>query len=55
MREVGVSWWWLIGSSTRVNYASNLGTIHGVEAMVCLATNGVSFNGEEEGKHSESN
>lgn len=30
----------VVQASTRVNYASNLGTIHGVEAMVCLATNG---------------
>lgn len=30
----------IVQASTRVNYASNLGTIHGVEAMVCLATNG---------------
>jgi len=26
--------------STRVNYASNLGYIHGLESMVCMATNG---------------
>lgn len=26
--------------STRVNYASNLGYIHGLETMVCMATNG---------------
>ncbi|KAJ4348246.1 uncharacterized protein N0V89_009618 [Didymosphaeria variabile] len=30
----------IVQASTRVNYASNLGTIHGVEAMVCLSTNG---------------
>ncbi|KAF2827703.1 Prenylcysteine oxidase [Ophiobolus disseminans] len=30
----------IIQASTRVNYASNLGYIHGLEAMVCMATNG---------------
>ncbi|KAE9988249.1 hypothetical protein EG327_003423 [Venturia inaequalis] len=30
----------IIQASTRVNYAQNLGLIHGVEAMVCLATDG---------------
>lgn len=30
----------LTNSSTRVNYASNLGLIHGLETMVCMATNG---------------
>ncbi|KAH7138128.1 prenylcysteine oxidase 1 [Dendryphion nanum] len=30
----------IIQASTRVNYASNLGLIHGLEAMVCMATNG---------------
>ncbi|KAF1956856.1 Prenylcysteine oxidase [Byssothecium circinans] len=30
----------IIQASTRVNYASNLGMIHGVETMVCMAANG---------------
>jgi prenylcysteine oxidase/farnesylcysteine lyase len=30
----------IIQASTRVNYASNLGMIHGVETMVCMAING---------------
>jgi prenylcysteine oxidase/farnesylcysteine lyase len=30
----------IIQASTRVNYASNLGLIHGLETMVCMATNG---------------
>ena len=30
----------IIQASTRVNYASNLPFIHGVETMVCMATNG---------------
>jgi len=30
----------LIQASTRVNYAQDLANIHGVEAMVCMATNG---------------
>ncbi|KAF2707395.1 prenylcysteine oxidase-like protein 1 precursor [Pleomassaria siparia CBS 279.74] len=30
----------VIQASTRVNYASNLGLIHGVETMVCMATSG---------------
>lgn len=30
----------IIQASTRVNYAQNLGSIHGVEAMVCLAAEG---------------
>ena len=30
----------IVQASTRVNYASNLGYIHGLEAMVCMATNG---------------
>ncbi|KAH7394146.1 prenylcysteine oxidase-like protein 1 precursor [Phaeosphaeria sp. MPI-PUGE-AT-0046c] len=30
----------IIQASTRVNYASNLGYIHGLETMVCMATNG---------------
>ena len=30
----------VIQASTRVNYASNLGYIHGLETMVCMATNG---------------
>jgi prenylcysteine oxidase/farnesylcysteine lyase len=30
----------VIQASTRVNYASNLAYIHGLEAMVCMATNG---------------
>ncbi|KAH5428840.1 hypothetical protein HBI67_174050 [Parastagonospora nodorum] len=30
----------IIQASTRVNYASNLAFIHGLEAMVCMATNG---------------
>jgi prenylcysteine oxidase/farnesylcysteine lyase len=30
----------VIQASTRVNYASNLAFIHGLEAMVCMATNG---------------
>lgn len=30
----------IIQASTRVNYAQNLGLIHGVEAMVCLAAEG---------------
>ncbi|KAF2743703.1 Prenylcysteine oxidase [Sporormia fimetaria CBS 119925] len=30
----------VVQASTRVNYASNLGLIHGLETMVCLATNG---------------
>lgn len=30
----------LIQASTRVNYAQNLGEIHGLEAMVCMATDG---------------
>jgi prenylcysteine oxidase/farnesylcysteine lyase len=30
----------LVQASTRVNYAQNLETIHGVETMVCLATDG---------------
>jgi prenylcysteine oxidase/farnesylcysteine lyase len=30
----------IIQASTRVNYASNLGYIHGLESMVCMATNG---------------
>lgn len=30
----------LVQASTRVNYAQNLGAIHGLEALVCLATDG---------------
>lgn len=30
----------ICSSSTRVNYASNLGLIHGLETMVCMAANG---------------
>ncbi|TID14437.1 putative prenylcysteine lyase [Venturia nashicola] len=30
----------IVQASTRVNYAQNLGLIHGVEAMVCLAAEG---------------
>jgi prenylcysteine oxidase/farnesylcysteine lyase len=30
----------IIQSSTRVNYGQNLGLIHGLEAMVCMATDG---------------
>ncbi|KAL9127931.1 MAG: hypothetical protein Q9217_003288 [Psora testacea] len=30
----------IIQASTRVNYAQNLDTIHGVETMVCMATDG---------------
>ncbi|KAF8465941.1 Prenylcysteine lyase-domain-containing protein [Kalaharituber pfeilii] len=30
----------LVQASTRVNYAQNLGLIHGLETMVCMATNG---------------
>ena len=30
----------IIQASTRVNYAQNLGEIHGLEAMVCMAING---------------
>lgn len=30
----------LIQSSTRVNYGQNLGVIHGLETMVCMATDG---------------
>jgi prenylcysteine oxidase/farnesylcysteine lyase len=30
----------LMPDSTRVNYASNLATIHGLETMVCMAANG---------------
>jgi prenylcysteine oxidase/farnesylcysteine lyase len=30
----------IVQASTRVNYASNLATIHGLEAMVCMAANG---------------
>lgn len=30
----------IVQASTRVNYASNLGRIHGLEAMVCMAANG---------------
>lgn len=30
----------LIQASTRVNYGQNLGLIHGLEAMVCMATDG---------------
>ncbi|PSN62596.1 prenylcysteine oxidase-like protein 1 precursor [Corynespora cassiicola Philippines] len=30
----------IIQASTRVNYAQNLGLIHGLETMVCMATNG---------------
>jgi len=30
----------LVQASTRVNYAQDLGYIHGVEAMVCMATDG---------------
>ncbi|GAM41260.1 hypothetical protein TCE0_042f14259 [Talaromyces pinophilus] len=30
----------VIQSSTRVNYGQNLGLIHGLEAMVCMATDG---------------
>ncbi|MCJ1247708.1 hypothetical protein MMC30_004923 [Trapelia coarctata] len=30
----------IIQASTRVNYAQNLGEIHGLEAMVCMSTNG---------------
>ena len=30
----------VIQASTRVNYAQNLGQIHGLEAMVCMATDG---------------
>lgn len=30
----------IIQASTRVNYASNLAYIHGLETMVCMATNG---------------
>jgi len=30
----------IIQASTRVNYAQNLGEIHGLEAIVCMSTNG---------------
>lgn len=30
----------IVQASTRVNYAQNLGEIHGLEAMVCMATDG---------------
>ncbi|KAF2177414.1 Prenylcysteine oxidase [Zopfia rhizophila CBS 207.26] len=30
----------VVQASTRVNYASNLGLIHGLETMVCMATSG---------------
>ncbi|KAF2278518.1 Prenylcysteine oxidase [Westerdykella ornata] len=30
----------IVQASTRVNYASNLGLIHGLETMVCMATSG---------------
>lgn len=30
----------VVQASTRVNYAQNLGLIHGLETMVCMATNG---------------
>lgn len=30
----------IIQASTRVNYAQNLGSIHGLETMVCMATDG---------------
>jgi len=30
----------VVQASTRVNYATNLGFIHGLEAMVCMATDG---------------
>ncbi|KAF2685959.1 Prenylcysteine oxidase [Lentithecium fluviatile CBS 122367] len=30
----------IVQASTRVNYASNLATIHGLETMVCMAANG---------------
>lgn len=30
----------IVQASTRVNYASNLNSIHGVETMVCMATDG---------------
>ena len=32
--------WDIVQAATRVNYAQNLGKIHGLEAMVCLATDG---------------
>ena len=32
--------WEIIQAATRVNYASNIGLIHGLETMVCMATNG---------------
>ncbi|KAF2267624.1 Prenylcysteine oxidase [Lojkania enalia] len=36
----------IVQASTRVNYASNLGLIHGLETMVCMATSGaVSISG----------
>ena len=39
--KVGESFGWeLIQASTRVNYAQNLDTIHGLETMVCMATDG---------------
>ncbi|KAI9724628.1 MAG: hypothetical protein M1828_003652 [Chrysothrix sp. TS-e1954] len=32
--------WDIVQAATRVNYAQNLGQIHGLEAMVCLAADG---------------
>ena len=43
LREAGVSGQFandIIQASTRVNYAQNLDEIHGLEAMVCMATDG---------------
>ncbi|EME40200.1 hypothetical protein DOTSEDRAFT_56451 [Dothistroma septosporum NZE10] len=43
MRENGITGPFgreVVQASTRVNYAQNLGYIHGLEAMVCMATDG---------------
>jgi prenylcysteine oxidase/farnesylcysteine lyase len=32
--------WEIIQAATRVNYAANIGLIHGLETMVCMATSG---------------
>ena len=36
----GAFGWDVVQASTRVNYASNLKYIHGLEAMVCMAAEG---------------
>src|SRR6185437_15340522 len=43
LKEVGVGELFtreIIQASTRVNYASNLGSIHGLETLVCMAIEG---------------